>query len=720
MLKINDPANIWAWIDKDADRLIQKGGAHKVIIENYTDFWASYDNDYVAAELAITQALKAALATDEVKWQLHLRHWRVQLWLKQRQVRRALPEAVDLLALATDLRVQDVPQRICAFHDVAECYLEVDPVGYYKEIVANSQDILAQLPQRHPCATTARLHLAHASAAVGRAQEAEHWMNQVKATMTQPLSNGMVISFGIISSLLGNWDEAELYYLQARDTGQKDKNRGDFISATIKLVRVYLEKDETQKALDMLHNARQNMKFQSHPDDLAQLAEAEGRVAVKLQHVQTAVEHLTQAAGLYLDPGCYRDAAESALYAAEIAYAAKLELPFEGLDLASQAVGQLPLASRDLYQRLAVFDRQPGVLAPNGLKSVIASAHDQDQQELRTLEELLQQHIALRHYVDINMVLYRLAIWHSSHNQTRTAVDYLVAEAALERLMKRPFDEREEALGALGRLHKDLPENTVAASFAAMQSGPPNWMLPLFPRIPLAHWRWILHGIEAEIADRPFVEPKPQEQDGSAVFNDWLSHSSGMAALILRFYQRLDPLEFVCWAEKMDEQAKLIADEASSASRREEAEPIISLARGFAALARGTCIAEVTAAVLLPFKDVIARVAEIAQKPIWFHPDASPIDFLVEQAAQEAVRALRCHDKERNSGLKNLALRYKLMAIDLREQESLVPFAHFLDILHDLVLLDGERLPTVKLDAPFDAILSAIFTSSQLANPEES
>ncbi len=722
MLKNNDPANIWAWIDKDADRLIQKGGLHKAIIEHYTDFWSSYDNDYVAAELAVTQALEAASETDEIKWQLHLRHWRVQLWLKQRQTRRALPEAVDLLSLATDRRVRDVPQRICAFHDVVECYLHIDPAGYYEDIVANAQDVLAQLPKRHPCATCARSNLARASAAAGKAQEAEHWMNQVKATLTQKLYNGMMINLGITSSLIGNWDEAERYFLQARDAGQQDKNRADFISATLKLVRVYLEKDEMQTALDMLRNARQNMKFQSHPDDLAQLAEVEGRVAVRLQRPQTALEHLTQAARLYLDLGCYRDAAEIALYAAEVAREAKLEPSEEGLDLAAQAVGQLPPASEDLYQRLATFDRQPIAPSAGVQKSSITSAEEQDQQELHTLEELLQQHITQGHMIDVTMMLYRLAIWYSSHNQIRAAVDYLVAEAALERLMKLPFDEREEAVTALGRLRKSLPDNTVEASLNAMQSGPPPWMLPLFPEIPLVYWRWILRGIEAEIADRPFVEPEPQEQDGSWTFNDWLNYSSSMAALILRFYQRSDPQEFALWAETMDEQAQAIADDASSTSRRADAEPIISLVHSFAALARGASVAEVAAFILPPFSDVINRVAEIAQKPVWYHPEASPIDFLVEQAAQKAVRALRTHDQGRSRRLKNLALRYKLMAIDLREQEPLVPIARFLDALRDLVLLEGEQLPTVEqpLEAPFDTILSAVFESGQVVETEES
>jgi hypothetical protein len=712
MSQSNDLTDIWAWTHEDEDRLIQKDGRHKAIIENYHDFWRDYHHDNVAAELAITQALEAARETDEIKWQLHLRHWRLQLWLSQQQIKRALPEAVDLLSLATDRRVQDVPQRICAFHDVVECYKEIDPAGYHEDIVANSQDVLAQLPKRHPCATCARSNLARTFAAVGKTQDAEYWINQLQATMTQSPHPGLLIGLGTTSSLIGNWDEAERFYQQARDIARKDKKRTDFIEATLHLVRVYLEKDDVQQALDMLQNARYNMRFQSFPYDHAKLAEAEGRIAARTQRPQPAVEHLTRAARLYLDLGNYRDAALTALYAAEVAQEAKIELPAETLDLAAQAVGELPATSQDAYQKLAAFGRQPVAPSTNAQEGEITSAQELEQQELCTLQDLLQEHVMQHHYADISMMLYRLATWHARRNQMRAAVDYLIAEAALERLMKLPSHEREDAIKALSSLREDLPDATIEFALAAAQNGPPSWLHPLLPDISLDHWRWTMRGIEAEITDRPFVEPEPRKEDARSNFNDWLNHCGGMTALILRFYNQCDPQEFVSWAEAMDDNAEEIASHNSSAPK-EEIEPVLSLVRGFAALARGSSVEEVATSVLPPFTGIITQTAEIAKSPVWFHPDASPIDFLVEQAAQKAVRALRNHDKGRSRRLKNLALRYKLMTIDLREQEPLVPMARFLDALREVVLSEGEQLQTLEqaLDAPFDAILAAVVES---------
>ncbi len=668
-------------------------------------------------KLAITQALEAARETNELKWQLHLRHWRLQLWLKQRQTRRALPEAVDLLSLATDRRVHDVPQRICAFHDIVECYVEIDPAGYHDDIVANSQDVLAQLPKIHPCATCARSNLAHTSAAVGNAEDAEYWMNQVNSTITERMYSSIVLGFGQNCVLLENWDEAERYYLQARNTAQKDKKRADFIKATLNLVRVYLAKNDVEKALDMLQNARQNMKFHSHSDDLAKLAEMEGRVAFVIQRPQAAVEHMERAARLYLDLGCYRDAALVALSAAESAREAKVELPEKVLELAAQAVGQLPPTSHDVYQRLAAFDREPVASSVDEQEPVITTAQEQDQKDLHVLQNLLQEHITQRHYADVCMTLYRLAIWHGEHEQMRAAVDYLLADAALERLLRVPWNEREDAIRTLRRLCKDLPDGTVDAALIATRSGPSSWIQSLFPEIGLGYWRWIIRGIEAEIANRPFVEPQPEsdKQNGESNFQEWLDHSASMTSLIVRFYTQCDAQEFVPWAEAMDETAADIASR-SSAAPEEAVSPVLSLMHGFAAFARGSSVEEVIASVLPPFTDVIMQITEIAKTPVWFHPGASPVDLLVEQAAQKAVRALRHYDKERTRRLKNLALRYKLMAIDLRTQPQFVPMAYFLDALQALVLLDGKQLPTLEqpLEPPFDTVLTAILEQSQL------
>jgi tetratricopeptide (TPR) repeat protein len=716
MFKRGASTDIWAWVNKDGERLQKKGGLHRAIVENYDDFWTNYDNDYVAAELSISQALEAAKATGELKWQLHLRHWRLQLWHHQRQVSRALPEAVDLLSMATDPRLRDVPQRICAYHDVVECYIEMDPTGYHQDIVANSQDILAQLPKRHPCATCARSHLAYTSAAVGKVEDAQYWLNQTKATVVGKLYAGLVIEFARISQLAGNLDDAERYYLEVRDMAQKEGQRGYFVSATLNLVRVYLEKSDLPKALDMLQNAQRNMKYQGNAAELAKLAEVEGRVAVAIEESQRALNYLKRSAQLYYDLGCYRDAADAALYAGEVARNAQIELPDEILDLAARAVGAMPPTSKDVYQKLADLGRQPIEPSPITQKSENLSAEELERKELSTLQKLLQEHIEQGQYPDVCMTLCQLASWHGKHNELRASVDYLIADAAIERLLTMPLEDREDALEALKGLREELPAGTIETALTAGESGPPSWLLPFFSQLPVERWAWVMRGIAAEVADRPFVEPEPDFSDNEGQFGEWLEYVTGMAALILRFHHRCEPSEFETFIQTLNGVAEEVEKHPNLDDPDDDSgKVILAFVHGMAALVRGSSVEEVMASVPPPFNEAITQIVEVAKQPVWFHPGSSPLDFLIEQAAQKAVHTLRQDDEYLSLRLSNLALRYKLMEIDLREQEPLIPMANFLNALRELVLLEGKQLPPLQqpLETPFDTILAAVFESAQ-------
>lgn len=150
----------------------------------------------------------------------------------------------------------------------------------------------------------------------------------------------------------------------------------------------------------------------------------------------------------------------------------------------------------------------------------------------------------------------------------------------------------------------------------------------------------------------------------------------------------------------------------------DQGQEVISLVRGMASLSRGNPLEEATSSVLPPFNQVIEQIGKFARLPIWQHPEASPIDFLVEQAAQNAVRALTTNDKNRHRRLANLAFRYSLMTLDLREQKALFSIARFLDALGELVLSEGQQLPVMEpaLEAPFDSILTAVYEAGRVKN----
>src|SRR5690242_18470489 len=167
----SDSSSIFDWTYRDTERLYEAGGQKALIPERVHAFWSLYHSDFEGADLAIGEAIQAAQSESETRWELFLRHWRVQLRLKE-DVRRALPEAVDLLTLAEDERVRDVPQRICAFHDIVYCHQAMDPVCYAEDTLENAQWVLAQTPTRFDCADCARMNSATALAALGRREEA--------------------------------------------------------------------------------------------------------------------------------------------------------------------------------------------------------------------------------------------------------------------------------------------------------------------------------------------------------------------------------------------------------------------------------------------------------------------------------------------------------------------------------------------------------------------
>jgi len=79
------------------------------------------------------------------------------------------------------------------------------------------------------------------------------------------------------------------------------------------------------------------------------------------------------------------------------------------------------------------------------------------------------------------------------------------------------------------------------------------------------------------------------------------------------------------------------------------------------------------------------------------------------------VRALRLHDEHRAGRLANLAFRYELMTIDLRQHDELKGIADFLSALATLVQHDGQSPAADQPDLPepYAAILAAIVQAGQ-------
>lgn len=719
--------DIWAWIQKDKQRLLAEGGAKAAIVHHYQTFWGNFHDDNLMAELALNEALEAARAENEIRWELHLRHWRLQLWLTQDRIREMLPEAIDLLDLAVDERVKDVPQRICAYHDIVECYVQMDPAGYCEDIAANAEHILAQLPKRHPCADCARGNVARACASAGRVDEARHWLAEHEANQHERNYPGLLQGRAYSYALLHEWEKAEHYYLEATKAARKEEQRTSYIEALIGLARVRVQSGNVAGALDAMRAVRSNMKYEGGQNLLAFQLEVEGYLAEQQKVPQAALNYFTRAAKLYYELGRFRDAANSALRAVELARSSELpaEDAEEALELAAKAVGMLPPASKDLYDRLAKLGRQPA--EPEQLQASTSSLTEEQgrdeeaQNERRTAEETLQLHLQTGNVAGIVAMLFRLGIWHNNHDQARAAVDYFIWSAALERLLKFAQREREDSLAALKHMQAKLPDGAIAAALRAAESAPPTQLLPLLTGLPTEQWKWTLQAIAAEVTGRPVVEPEPEGKNRQEQFERWVGHCASLTALIVRFREQADPAKYETWATSLEENAQDIEEQLGEHKDEPGALALPSFVRGLAALSRGESLEVVRQQVLPPFNQVIAQIQQVVTQPVWLHPESTPLDFLVEQAAQKAVRALRHHDEHRASRLANLALRYELMTIDLRQHKELESMASFLDALAALVRNDGQQLPVSEppLEEPYATILAAVYQAGQEEEKDE-
>lgn len=714
--------DIWKWTYEDRVRLLEEGGTKKTIAENYQKFWDYLYNDKITAEFLINEALDAARSTGEIRWELHLRHWRLQLWLTQDRIREMLPEAIDLLSLAVDERVKDVPQRICAYHDIVECYVQMDPAGYCEDIQENAQDILSQLPRRHPCADCARGNLARAMAAAGRADEAKHWLSEQEANLHERRHTGLIQGQARTHAFLQEWDKAERSYLEACEVARKEEKSLSYLESLLGVARARLGKGNISGALEIMQRVRRGAKYEGEVNLMALLLEVEGHLAEAHKVPQAAIGYFTRSAKLYHELGRFRDAAEVALHAAELALTIELPAPDReaALEISAKAVGMMPQTSKDVYQRLAALGRQPAEPEQKQPFSAEKVSETQSraieaQKERESIEEVLQSHIQCNNAHGIVSMLFRLGIWHDTHDEPRAAVDYFIWSAALERLLKFSQHEREYDLEVLKHMMDKLPAGAVEAALKASESTPPTQLLPMLTKLPLEQWHWTIRAIATEVTGKPVVEPEPEQADRQAQFEQWVGHCASMTALIVRFREKADPAKCEIWAAMLDQNAQEIENHLGDHRDEPGAMVVPSFARGIAALSRGTSLEEVSQSVLAPLNQVIQQIGQVATQPIWRHPESSPLDYLVEQAAQKAVRALRLHDEHRTPRLTCLAFRYELMTIDLRQHTELTGMANFLDALAVLVQNDNQELPASEpaLEEPYTAILAAVYQAGQ-------
>jgi tetratricopeptide (TPR) repeat protein len=706
--------DIWEWIHKDENRLRKEGGSKAAMADRFDEFFHHYQYDFTTANAIINEALDIARSSGELRWELLIRHWRLQLWLND-DLHRVLPEAIDLLSLATDERVRDVPQRICAMHDLVDCYVQMDAAGHYDDIVANVEHVLALLPKVHNCADCARLNMAQSAAAAGKTDVADHWLAQLESNIKQKTTwNERFTGIGNAYEEQQRWAQALAAYQKAT----KAKSPRLYVEGMLGVARAYIGLGNTHDAMNALQDARHGTKYFAGTYLLARLMEVEGYMAEALGEPAIALDYFTRATQQHFDQARYRHCAITGIHAVEMARNSGLEAESADiLDIIARAIGNMPENSYDMRSRLGALGKLPIEPPPTTHSIAFDTPSDEAGQERATLDDALHTHIRSGNLPAIALFLYRLGHWYATHDQPRAAVDYLILNAVMERIQRLSMDDREDALNGLSSLQERLPEGTLEAAFAAAESGPPEWLSPLFKSMPPARWRWLVRSVAAQVLDGVAIEPEPDiEEEG---FDTWIEHIAEMNALLLRFPDHVTPVERERWAQGITETADHLRQtiEQDESESKADGGKLLQFIDTLAMMVRSATGEYSIPPLGEPFDQIIQQIQTISQRPIWQHPGNYPFEFMIEKASQEAVRALRIQDEHRESRLANRDLRYRLMAIDLKKEKEISELGDFLEVLAEIMRDTGCQIPAraSKLDPGLAQILAAVVKAGKVS-----
>ncbi len=200
--------DIWAWVHDLQQELYEAGELRLCeLIDVMPHYTVEHRHDEV--EALIGEALAAARAKKSPWLEVYFRHWLLQSRvLKRCEVKRSLPEAVDLLDFANREETKQCPQSVCVVQDLANCYGKADGPGYAAERIEVAEETLARIDPKWPCYMCISSELASAILDDGRPDEALQLARKAEAEVGA--TEGSQMRGAIVSSLLqlGRPDEA--------------------------------------------------------------------------------------------------------------------------------------------------------------------------------------------------------------------------------------------------------------------------------------------------------------------------------------------------------------------------------------------------------------------------------------------------------------------------------------------------------------------------------
>jgi tetratricopeptide (TPR) repeat protein len=484
--------DILDWLEVETLRLRAEGGPKQKLLESCSDFLNAFLLDFDAAQSAIFQAIALAEASSELSWCIFLRHSQVIFWLYHNQLQLALPASLSLLSLLGEERFLSSPLFPCACHDISSCYLLLDPAGYYKEIMANSQEVLTSVSLPHVAAVSAYRHMLLASACSNHIRETERWLALLQSFEVFSLD------FALVYERLERWPEAKSAYLKVlKQVSSESPHSHSHLLSLLGAARVCCALYEPSEAMRLLTLALPIFAASSHLCLLARLFEAQAYLALVCQYAERAISFLTQAAYLYLEFSWYRDSALCGLQAAELARSMHLFIPRQALSFASEAARMLPPASQDILQRLASFSCSSLPASSDVLlASQPVSWRQLEDRNLAMLKTSLRVSIASGYLPLISRFLFLLAqLYLEQHRDFSCVVQYLIWHLALEHF-HASLHSLHSSLAFLVMLRNKYEQKSLIEGLLTLAaSPPPDWLPELCEGLSLDVWYTFIHSL---------------------------------------------------------------------------------------------------------------------------------------------------------------------------------------------------------------------------------
>lgn len=143
----------YSWRDELYHRGLKKGDRRALrFLARYTEMVLTRFKDPRKTVRLADELLQDPLIDEYPWWRMLFRHYRLHSWIAfMGNLKKALPECVDALAVLDDPVYETFPQRHCLINDLVSIYMGMDPVGYYDEIMQKVKDELAVIPKDMGC-----------------------------------------------------------------------------------------------------------------------------------------------------------------------------------------------------------------------------------------------------------------------------------------------------------------------------------------------------------------------------------------------------------------------------------------------------------------------------------------------------------------------------------------------------------------------------------------